>query len=189
MKKFISILLLIFTVFMAVSCTAVNGTSGTVDKNGSTEPKVTDGLWSKSYRDDIDCDALVVNAENKIALGAGLELMNKGEISISVQTYLCDAVEAANNYVIRFTGGSSFDEFGILRYDDEKTAATNASLVKDYLKSLQEDSLYRSYFPDEEYKLDEWEVKTFGNYVVYAVLSAENRSAFFGEVEQLLVKV
>ena len=176
MKRFISILLLIFAVFTAISCAAVNGTSGTVDKNGNTEPKVTDGLWSKSYRDDIDCDALVVNAENKIALGTGLELMNKGEISISVQTYLCDAVEAAN-------------EFGILRYDDEKTAATNASLVKDYLKSLQEDSLYRSYFPDEEYKLDEWEVKTFGNYVVYAVLSAENRSAFFGEVEQLLVKV
>ena len=166
MKRTIAVFLMIVAVITAVSCTS-----------------------AKSFRNDIDCEALIVNSKKKIALTDSLALISKGEISLKVQPYISDAVDAANDYVIRFTGGSSFDEFGILRYDDAKTAAENADVVCAYLKSLQEDALYRSYFPDEEYKLDEWEVKTFGNYVVYAVLSAENRAAFLGEVEQLLVKV
>ena len=166
MKRTIAILLMIAALCAAVSCTS-----------------------AKTSRNDIDCEALNVNAEKKIALTDGLDLISKGAISLTVQPYISEAVEAANDYVIRFTGGSSFDEIGILRYDDADAAEKNAAVVKDYLKSLQEDELYRSYFPSEEYKLDEWEVKTFGNYVVYAVLSAENRAAYLGEVEQLLVKV
>ncbi len=166
MKKTISVLLFLCLAFAFASC---NNTS--------------------AYRDDIACEALAVNAEKKVNLKDTLAFVEEGDMTLSVLPHISEAVATATDSKVRFTGGFSFDEYGIFHCTDSAAVEKVQKNAKDYVKSRAEDTLYRSYFPGEEYKLDEAEVKVFGNYVVFAILSSENRSAFFAEIEQLLKDV
>ena len=95
---------------------------------------------------------------------------------------LCD------QFTVFHTSGVSFDEIGIFHVAEAGNRETVTAILKNYVKGKAEDQLYRSYFPGEEYKLDKAEVRTFGNYAVFAILSDKNRSAFFAEIERLLKK-
>ena len=161
---------------------------------GCTPEKTTDGAPQSSQKEtttgspaqDVTAAMLAEAVEEKITLDASLSLIEKGELSLMLGEHISDAVDASDDYVIKFTGGASFDEFGILGYADEKSAEAAAQNIRDYLKSLQEDALYRSYFPEEEYKLDQSQVRIYGKYVAYAVLSDSNMNAFFGQIEGIL---
>ncbi len=166
MKKTVSIVLSIVLLISFAACTA-----------------------KKHYRDDTACEALAVNAMSAITLSdTSLTFTEKGEISLSVEPYISEAVSSAKECAVRFTGGASFDEFGIFHCADETETQNVKTILENYLESKAKDEVYRSYFPGEEYKLDEAEVKIFGNYVSYAILSADNRSAFFAEIDQLLLE-
>ena len=106
--------------------------------------------------------------------------------SIGLKDVLQGDAALTDNYALRYTAGASFDEFGIMRFSSASDAEQGKNAAFSYIKSKAEDDLYRSYFPEEEYKLDEGEVKVYGNYVVYAILSGENRTALFRTVESLL---
>ena len=82
---------------------------------------------------------------------------------------------------------NSLDEFGIFRTEDGR-AKEIAALLSDYLsRSLEQNrAWYDSYIPAETPKLRDAEVRTFGNYAVYAILSDEDRASLFEEVEALL---
>ena len=79
------------------------------------------------------------------------------------------------------------DEFGIFRVE-EGHAKELASLIKeDYLAAAYEKNrdFYNSYMPKETPKLQNAEVRTYGNYVVYAILSPADRAALFGELQTI----
>lgn len=146
----------------------------------------SDSFKTVTYRDNISCSALIENAAKKIALeDQELILVEEDESLVHINE-IKDAIEICDDHCVLFTGGESFDEFGVLHCANTGDAKIVKDKVKAYLKSKQEDDLYRSYFPDEEYKLDETEVKVFGNYVAFVVLSAGNRAAFLAEVESIL---
>lgn len=82
---------------------------------------------------------------------------------------------------------NNLDEFGIFRVQDGR-AREMSSLLSDYLdRSLQENrAWYDSYIPAETPKLRDAEVRTFGNYAVYGILSGEDRARLFGALEDAL---
>ena len=92
------------------------------------------------------------------------------------------------SYTLCFaTDGNNLDEIGVYQVSDG-----NADAMKDVLEKYLEDSLaqnqawYESYIPREIPKLRDAEVKVFGNYVIFAICSKEDRAAVFSAVADLL---
>ena len=71
--------------------------------------------------------------------------------------------------------------------DSEATEELSA-LAEEYLKSYREEkeAFIASYAPKELEKIKNAEVRVFGNYVAYAILSADDGRIFFDTVEKLL---
>ena len=162
MKKTVSLFLsLLFLLFTFVSC-------------GDETPTV-------EYKDDVPVIHLCKNTLAAITLEnskAELTEINSTVLDIDFgdvkEQNLCD------QFTVFHTAGVSFDEIGIFHVAEAGNRETVTAILKNYVKG--------SYFPGEEYKLDKAEVRTFGNYAVFAILSDKNRSAFFAEIERLLKK-
>lgn len=166
MKKLLSIVLAAFFVLTLFSCTP--------------DAQV-------SYRDDTKCSILSENVEDKLTLGDGLELLDKGDLALQSEPAVSDVLSLVDDHVFRFTGGNSFDEYAIFHVADEQNVETVKKAFEDYMKIKREDALYRTYFPGEEYKLDDAQVTVYGNYVVYGALSEEGRNTLFSQIKQLLL--
>lgn len=80
--------------------------------------------------------------------------------------------------------GTSLDEFGIAKAPTEDTSALEAA-VADFLSRRNEE--WTGQYMVEEYpKLEAAEYRTFGRYVIYAILSEEDKTAFFAAAEQFI---
>jgi hypothetical protein len=82
---------------------------------------------------------------------------------------------------------NNIDEFGIYRMGDGDVREM-ATLLEGYLsRSLEQNrDWYDSYIPAETPKLRRAEVRVFGDYAVYAILSDSDRKHFFERIEALL---
>ena len=99
-----------------------------------------------------------------------------------------DAVK--ESHVCYAQNTNDLDEFGIFEVEEGKAQEVRNQLLNGYLKKKYNENLewYNSYMPAETPKLRDAEVRIYGNCVAYAVLSQENRKAFFDECEKLLKK-
>ncbi len=141
---------------------------------------------SKDYADDVSVDDLRDALEDSLT-------GTVPEYSLADKGYLDDYFtipDYVSDYVICFsTPGDNLDEFGIFHVTED-----NADDLKDKLEDYLSDSYdqnlnwYNSYMPEETPKLRDAEVKVFGNYVVYTVLSDEDAKAAFEAVENKLKK-
>ena len=85
--------------------------------------------------------------------------------------------------------GDNLDEIGIWKATGEKPRQVATFLAGSLLERYEEsEAFYQSYIPEEVPKLTDAEVRVYGDYVVYAVLSAERKKAFFRLVEKALAK-
>lgn len=94
----------------------------------------------------------------------------------------------ASDFTVRIrTDRNNIDEFGIYHVKDGDVREM-ASLLEGYLsRSLEQNrDWYDSYIPAETPKLRRAEVRVFGNYAVYAILSDTDRAVFFEKIEQAL---
>ena len=164
-------LALLFVLFAAVSCA---------------------GAKDKEYKTDVSVETLYKNAESKISLGSdkdgnALSFREMGALAIAISAGIGEIVsnEQAKEYIVRFTGGFSSDEYGIFAFKTKEEANAAEAAFKTYLKAKAEDTTQRSYYEDD-YKFDESEVKVYGTYIAYAIMNKENRSAFFSMIDQLL---
>lgn len=84
------------------------------------------------------------------------------------------------------TGGDCIDEYGILHTDIDTEGAER--LIREYLARSYEENraFYDSYIPAETPKLRDAQVRVFGDYVVYAILSPEDRDRLFDRIEACL---
>jgi len=81
--------------------------------------------------------------------------------------------------------GINIDEFGILKAKDSSQVSAVEKTVKDYLQ-MRIDTWMVEYMPEERPKLDNAEIKTVGNYVMYAILSDDGKKAAFDAFEKSL---
>lgn len=88
-------------------------------------------------------------------------------------------------HAVLYTGETNnIDEFGIFHVTDGNAATMESLLRERYLTPCYEKNreFYNSYIPNETAKLRDAEVRSFGNYVVYAILSAADRNTLFNAV-------
>ena len=136
-----------------------------------------------SYSDELDCADLsekalqTIDATNTYATANELFLADY----FQTPTYV-------NDSVIRFASNSSnLNEIGIF-HTTGGNAEEMAKLLKDYLLQSYEKNhaWYDSYMPAETPKLRDAEIRIYGNYVVYAILSKESRNTVFDFIENQL---
>ncbi len=93
--------------------------------------------------------------------------------------------EVAKSYSIYIqNAGSSIDEIGVVEATGANGAAVS-ELVKDYLE--RRNAEWTGQYLVEEYpKLRDAEYRVYGKYVVYAILSEDDKAAFFQDAEKFL---
>lgn len=126
----------------------------------------------------------------EVADGA-VSAMEEASLLSAERDYLDDYIlvpEGMTDREIRFSSnGNNLDEIGVWHVPTGETERIHA-LLEEYLnRSLERNrAFYDSYIPQETAKLRDAEVKTFGNYVVYAIMNEGDRSAFFESVSKIL---
>ena len=83
--------------------------------------------------------------------------------------------------------GNNLDEFGVFRVTAGNAAAME-TILRGYLSASYEQNAdwYDSYIPHETPKLRDAEVRSYGDYVVYAILDSEDRATLFSAIEAQL---
>lgn len=131
------------------------------------------------YRDDLAVSSLANHVMESLAKTDGYVVREKG-----LDSYFTTP-EYVTEFAIRHAQDTNnIDEIGIWHVTDGNADAMKA-LLSGYLKESLEknETFYNSYIPEETPKLRDAEVRVFGNYVAYAILSASDRSAFFSALE------
>lgn len=81
--------------------------------------------------------------------------------------------------------GVNIDEYGVFKAKDSTQVAALEQAVKNYLQ-FRKDIWMEEYMPEEYPKLENAEVKTVGNYVMYAILSDSSKKFAFDAFEKSL---
>ena len=96
--------------------------------------------------------------------------------------------DGLTDYRICFSSdGNNLNEFGIWHVRSDQIAPLEATLRAYLAESLTKNKeFYNSYIPQETAKLEDAEVRVFGNYVCYAILDRRDREIFFQTLEEEL---
>ncbi len=137
----------------------------------------------KDYTDDITAEAL-----SKSILAA---LDDGNTYHAAAEGYFADYFELpadVTDYTVKLSAdGNNINELGVFHVKNGK-AKDLEKMLSDYLKRSYEtnSAWYDSYIPEQTPKLRDAEVRAYGNYVVYAIFSTEDRAAVFRAAEEAL---
>ncbi len=137
---------------------------------------------TKSYKDDLSPAELAEIAE---------EALSSGEFLSAAEGYLEDYLPLSQDsdaHIVCFSSdGNNLDEFGIWQLSSDAPEMIRGKLEGYLAESLTRNrEFYDSYIPQETPKLQNAEVRVFGNYVVYAILNDRDRAIFFETIERSL---
>lgn len=96
--------------------------------------------------------------------------------------------ELTSDYFVETSGGNGCFEYGIFKANSEESKAEILSTLEGYVTRLQNDELGLSYSPDDKLILDKAQVKTFGDYVVYVIVPAEDSETILIRTENILTQ-
>lgn len=115
-------------------------------------------------------------------LSCGIDVESLSRVdSMYIEYVMQLSVGEAEILVMLESSGGSLDEFGIVR-SDEPSAVKKA--LEDYL-ARRRSEWTGLYLVDEYPKLRDAEVKVIGEYVIYGILSQEDKTSLFSSVENL----
>ena len=140
----------------------------------------------KTYTDDLPCAELADTIEEQIPVDFGYDTYGGEHLR-----YYFEDTSLHDDVCLRYTVRSEdIGEFGIFHAPDAEVRTELERLCESYLNTLREEKtvFIASYAPEEVPKLENAEVRTFGNYVVYAILSDADRALLFDTVEKALSK-
>ena len=139
------------------------------------------GSKSAKVKDDVavtDVSSAVASVLGDDALVSVPDTYISGAMKMQVSDY--DSYDVKVN-----SKGVNIDEFGVFKAKDSSQVATVEKAVNDYLQ-MRKDTWMVEYMPEERPKLDSAEVKTLGNYVMYAILSDADKTAAFDAFQKAL---
>lgn len=115
---------------------------------------------------------------------------NSGDMVDAPESYITSSmkldISSVSEYVVKINSrGVNIDEYGIFKAADDAQLKELQTLVKDYLQ-FRLDTWMVEYMPEELPKLESAEIKTVGNYVMYAILSDSGKKAAFSALEDSL---
>ena len=136
------------------------------------------------YLDTVGCERLSQAALT--ALPQTQDFEEYGELQRSL--ILSDTCKNAQCRLFYSLPSKNIDELGILHGSSDEEAREIYWRAEAYLTDLQENqsAFIASYAPEELPKLEHAEARRMGRYVIYAILSEEDKTAAFSAIEALL---
>lgn len=140
----------------------------------------------------VSCGSKPVNykdtlSTSELAALTAASLTNINDMAAADDFYIemslgIDISKADDHYICIPVGGTILDEIGIFKASDESNINDMKSEIESYLKG-RVDNFDTRYFIEELPKVESAEVKVFGKYIVYAILSDAEKSTFFNSIE------
>ena len=140
----------------------------------------------KSYANDLPCAELMDAVEDQIPVDFGYETFSGDHLR-----YYFEDTKRPDDHCLRYSVRSEdINEFGIFHAPDDAAREELKRLTEGYLETLKSDqqAFIASYAPEELPKLERAEVRVFGNYVAYAILSDDDRKLAFETIEKKLTE-
>lgn len=136
------------------------------------------------YRNDVPCTQITDAIKEDLSAKGGYAFFEEEQMK-----FIFDDISLADEYSVLYSLLSqNIDEFGVFRAGNANDASKLYDECREYIEEKYEDenAFIASYAPEELPKLKDGEVKVFGNYVVFAILSENDRAALFAKVEEML---
>ena len=138
------------------------------------------------YRDDISCEDLI----NSLL---SVEISSKEYEEYDdeyFEFFFEDARMPSDLKIIYSTEVNDIDELGIFRAESSDEAEKLVEASEKYIEDMKKDqrAFISSYASPELPKLDRAEVKRFGNYVIYAIMSEDDKTSIFFKADEILKK-
>jgi hypothetical protein len=145
---------------------------------------ITSCSQKDNYRNDISCYELTDDFINSQSNSHDYSYYSGDEISffIKIPDYVTDVS------VIYSTDVNDINEIGVFRCADEKGAEAFLAEVSSYLQEQQkgQKAFISSYAPREVPKLEGAEARRYGSYVIYTVLSSDDKKTLWETAEKKL---
>lgn len=144
------------------------------------------GCRQAQYRDDVSCEAITDAICEKIKDDEEFLPFGEEHIRFSFE----DTDRFADKSLVYSARGENIDEIGIFLAGSDEDVDELRRLCAQYVNTLREEqrAFVASYAPREATKLDAATVRVFGRYVVYTVLSEDDRDKAFETIEERLRK-
>ena len=141
---------------------------------------------STGYSDTLSC-ADITNALKREILADS----EYTEYSPTEAKYVFDESDIFDSCSIIYSSAS--DDVGEIGVFHAKTQDQATELLKDAKQHISEEQkdkseFLRNYLPSEVSKLERADVRQYGNYVIYAILSPEEQNDVFSYIEKMLKK-
>lgn len=138
----------------------------------------------QDYRDDITVESVVAKINPTLSQIENLDRAPENYVKIQQALPLDSCLEYVEMIQV---GGVGIDEYGIFKMKDAESVAAMKTAIESYLASALM-TFNEDYAPGEKPKLEAAEIKIFGNYVMYAVLSDSEKITAFSALENALKK-
>ncbi len=135
----------------------------------------------QSYRTDVPTADLSAAIEPLLEHASHLDTADDDYLRFN----LSDAASAAEHIIRLPVSGTTLDEYGIFRASAPEDTAALADACETYLQ-IRNDAWLGLYLVEEYPKLRDAEVKVIGQYVVYLILSEEEKAAVMEKIEEML---
>lgn len=137
------------------------------------------------YRDDVAVSAIDSAIQSKVPVPDGYYAADSDYLSF----YFEGADSIVTEYVVEFSATSTnINQFGIFHVKEGEAEAMKA-LCESYIGTMNKRWVAQAnYIASEHPKMEGAEVRVFGNYVVYTMLTTEDKATAFATVEELLKK-
>lgn len=134
-----------------------------------------------TYKADVAAQEIVDSCAAPLA---SFSLLAEADEDYIKYRMLLDTTTVDSHAVYIQNAGTSIDEIGVFQCTSDDTSSIVA-MVEDYLKR-RNDEWTGQYLVEEYPKLRDAEYRIFGRYVVYGILSEEDKTQFFDAVESYL---
>lgn len=136
------------------------------------------------YRDDLDTDDILKGAPHTVRSADDYDEYDDDFVVF----FFGDIPADCDHTVIYSRDQNDINEVGIFHAESDTDAIEIYEKVTEYISEIQKTqrAFIASYAPSEIAKLDRAEVRKYGNYVVYAILSEGDSKVLFEHVEGTL---
>ena len=138
------------------------------------------------YRDDVSCIKIAENISEHINAVDGYSAYGEEQID-----FFFEATELPDDYALLYsTQIDDINEIGVFHCADKDSAQALSQIVSSYVEGQQtgQKSFISSYAPKEVPKLENAQVRTYGNYVIYLILNSNDQLEAWETVEKMLQK-
>lgn len=141
------------------------------------------GEDAAAYRNDLDANAVNDKIEECVPLADGYYTADADYLGF----YFEGADALIESYEIKIANVSTnINQFGVFKVKDGQAEAMSA-LCESYLElKMARWIVQAEYIASEHPKMEDSEVRVFGNYVVYTILTEEDKTTVFAAVKELL---